>query len=292
MDRKIKQIEFFYEVSSNSLSGYGGIMFDDIKIYSREVTKTSNTIAFEKRTFVSEKNKENLKEVEKKKQEEAKEQERLSHYHSGLEAYYALFPKLLEGDYISRVPVNVLQVIGNDGFLAYFAGDTDLLFYVVSKGIEGNNELTDGMDLYVYGQIIGRHKYISTGGGQRTIPKVKASELDPLLKTERKEKGSYHDMNGAYYALFGKLLVGDYISRVPVNVLQAIGNDGFLAYYAGYDGPLFYIVSKGIKGNNKLTDGMLLYVDGQIIGRHKYISTHGGQKTIPKVKASKLEPFQ
>ena len=174
-DGEIKQTEYFYEVKANGFAGEYNVKFDDLLSSSREV-KPSNTIATEQKTFVSERNKKAPIEVAKAKKEAEKERERLSHYHSANDAYYALFQRLLVGDFIVDTYATIIQIT-DDGFLATFYNKSDLVFYVVSKGVKGNDALTDGMLVLIDAQITGKYRYTTIRGNTKSVPKVKASKI-------------------------------------------------------------------------------------------------------------------
>lgn len=170
-DGKIKQTEYFYEVYKNYSIGAYGIRFDNLLVSSGEV-EPSNTIVTEQKTFISERNKKALIEVEKEK-------ERLSHYHSGDDAYYALFQRLLVGDFIVNTYATIIQVT-DDGFLAFFGRATrtnDAVFYVISKGAKGNVDFIDGSIVLITAQIIGKQRYTTIRGDTKNVPKVKAKGI-------------------------------------------------------------------------------------------------------------------
>ena len=96
---------------------------------------------------------------------------------------------------------------------------------------------------------------------------------------------TYHKGAGAAYLALSRNLVGDFISNVWVEVMQEI-DDGFLAKIGD---KVIYVVSKGIKGSDDILDGMMVLIEGQITGRFQYRAVGGYTKTVPKVKASKVE---
>lgn len=97
-----------------------------------------------------------------------------STYHKGNDAaYQVLFRKFSVGAFIADVRVVAIREI-DDGFLAKIDYKT---IYIVSKGIKGSDDILDGMELLIEGQIIGSFQYMTIGDNMNTVPKVKASKI-------------------------------------------------------------------------------------------------------------------
>jgi hypothetical protein len=189
------------------------------------------------------------------------------------------------------------EVIKTEGdFIVESIGDKDSFdtLETIVKPIDWNSDKI----------ILTEQEFYSEKNGKLTIAELEKANAEKIAEekaeAQQREYYKHHHVGHLgtsvlYQIATGALYqvdTGEYIVETLMEVIQVSGNKGFLAkcFLDTMTGQGFFVYVT-FKNTSKLYEGMMVLVDGKILGTYTYQTRNGGTNTVPKVNASKVQDF-